>query len=167
MGRRLSKAWAERLCAHRRLHHGCDEAVNPRFLLAMARVAPAKESSEPRNRRKQGVEDFRLVADGVNVLARMQLDESELARLGQQVNERLQNGSTVKAGERPDFVFYTGCNVLKTPRHGADRAGYHERAWRDLSCHGRADALLWRHSIAHGRHRGLRACGGELARQAG
>jgi len=55
------------------------------------------------------------VADGVNVLARMQLDESELARLGQQLNERLQNGSTVKAGERPDFVFYTGCNVLKTP----------------------------------------------------
>ena len=45
----------------------------------------------------------------------MQLDESELVRLGQQVNERLQNGSTVKAGERPDFVFYTGCNVLKTP----------------------------------------------------
>ena len=39
----------------------------------------------------------------------------ELARLGQQVNERLQNGSTVKPGERPDFVFYTGCNVLKTP----------------------------------------------------
>ncbi len=81
----------------------------------MARVALAKESSELRNRRKQGVENFRLVADGVNVLARMQLDESELARLGQQVNERLQNGSTVKAGERPDFVFYTGCNVLKTP----------------------------------------------------
>ena len=27
----------------------------------------------------------------------------------------LQNGSTAKPGERPDFVFYTGCNVLKTP----------------------------------------------------
>src|SRR6185437_9640478 len=62
-----------------------------------------------------GIENFRLVADGVNVLARMQLDEADLSRLGQRVNERLQNGSTVKAGERPDFVFYTGCNVLKTP----------------------------------------------------
>ena len=60
-------------------------------------------------------ENFRLVADGVNVLARMQLNEDELARLGQYVNERLQNGSTAKPGERPDFVFYTGCNVLKTP----------------------------------------------------
>jgi Fe-S oxidoreductase len=45
----------------------------------------------------------------------MQLSENELARLGQHVNERLENGSTAKPGERPDFVFYTGCNVLKTP----------------------------------------------------
>jgi Fe-S oxidoreductase len=81
----------------------------------MARVAMAKQASGLRNRRKQGVDNFRLVADGVNVLARLQLDEVELARLGQYVNERLQNGSTAKPGERPDFVFYTGCNVLKTP----------------------------------------------------
>ena len=45
----------------------------------------------------------------------MQLDDDELARLGQQVTARLENGSTAKPGERPDFVFYTGCNVLKTP----------------------------------------------------
>ena len=113
-GAAASKAWAKGCALTGDCIAACDEGVNPRFLLAMARVALAKESSELRNRRKQGVENFRLVADGVNVLARMQLDESELARLGQQVNERLQNGSTVKAGERPDFVFYTGCNVFKT-----------------------------------------------------
>jgi heterodisulfide reductase subunit D len=61
------------------------------------------------------VENFRAVADGVNVLARMQLSDGELARLGQKVTERLSTGSTAPAGERPDFVFYTGCNVLKTP----------------------------------------------------
>src|SRR5580765_1251244 len=110
-----SKAWAKGCALTGDCITACDEAVNPRFLVAMARVALAKHSSEPRSRRKQGVENFRLVADGVNVLARMQLSENELARLGQHVNERLQNGSTVKAGERPDFVFYTGCNVLKTP----------------------------------------------------
>jgi Fe-S oxidoreductase len=114
-GPAASKAWAKGCALTGDCIAACDEGVNPRFLLAMARVALAKESSELRNRRKQGVENFRLVADGVNVLARMQLDESELARLGQQVSERLQNGSTVKAGERPDFIFYTGCNVLKTP----------------------------------------------------
>lgn len=110
-----SKAWAKGCALTGDCIAACDEGVNPRFLLAMARVAMAKRSSELRSRRKQGVENFRLVADGVNVLARMQLSEDELARLGQQVNDRLQNGSTARPGERPDFVFYTGCNVLKTP----------------------------------------------------
>ena len=45
----------------------------------------------------------------------MQLSDDELTRLGQHVAARLESGSTVKDGERPDFVFYTGCNVLKTP----------------------------------------------------
>jgi len=114
-GPEASKAWAKGCALTGDCITACDEAVNPRFLLAMARVALAKHSSELRNRRKQGVENFRLVADGVNILARMQLGESDLARLGQYVNERLENGSTAKPGERPDFVFYTGCNVLKTP----------------------------------------------------
>jgi Fe-S oxidoreductase len=93
----------------------CDVGVNPRFLLAMARVALARQSSELRERRKRGIDNFRLVADGVNVLARMQLGDDDLVRLGQQVTDRLENASTAKPGERPDFVFYTGCNVLKTP----------------------------------------------------
>jgi Fe-S oxidoreductase len=114
-GPAAAKAWAEGCARTGDCIAACDQGVNPRFLLSMARVAMAKRSSEPRNRRKQGVENFRLVADGVNVLARMQLGETELARLGQYVNERLQSGSTAKPGERPDFVFYTGCNVLKTP----------------------------------------------------
>jgi heterodisulfide reductase subunit D len=114
-GPSASKAWAKGCALTGDCIAACDEDVNPRFLLAMARVAMAKQTSELRNRRKQGVENFRLVADGVNVLARMQLEKTELSRLGQYVNERLQNGSTAKPGERPDFVFYTGCNVLKTP----------------------------------------------------
>jgi Fe-S oxidoreductase len=114
-GPEASKAWAKGCALTGDCIAACDETVNPRFLLAMARVALAKHSSELRNRRKQGVENFRLVADGVNVLARMQLGESELARLGQHVKEHLEYGSTAKPGERPDFVFYTGCNVLKTP----------------------------------------------------
>ena len=114
-GPAASKAWAKGCALTGDCITVCGDGVNPRFLLAMARVALAKQSTEPRDRRKQGVENFRLIADGVNVLARMQLDEDELVRLGQQVNERLQNGSTAEPGERPDFVFYTGCNVLKTP----------------------------------------------------
>jgi len=114
-GPAASKAWAKGCALTGDCIAACGDGVNPRFLLAMARVALAKQALESRDRRKQGVEHFRLVADGVNVLARMQLNETDLSRLGQYVNERLQNGSTAKPGERPDFVFYTGCNVLKTP----------------------------------------------------
>src|SRR6476660_3543853 len=114
-GPMASRAWAKGCALTGDCIAACGDGVNPRFLLAMARVAMAKQESGPRDRRKQGIENFRLVADGVNVLARMQLDETDLSRLGQYVNGRLQNGSTAKPGERPDFVFYTGCNVLKTP----------------------------------------------------
>jgi Fe-S oxidoreductase len=114
-GPTASRAWAKGCALTGDCIAACGDGVNPRFLLAMARVAMAKKASDPRDRRKQGIENFRLVADGVNVLARMQLDETDLSRLGQYVNERLQNGSTAEPGERPDFVFYTGCNVLKTP----------------------------------------------------
>jgi Fe-S oxidoreductase len=114
-GPAASKAWAKGCALTGDCITACPEGVNPRFLLAMARVAMARKQDEPRQRRKKGVENFRLVADGANVLSRMQLDDGDLTRLGQRVGERLHSGSTAKAGERPDFVFYTGCNVLKTP----------------------------------------------------
>jgi len=43
------------------------------------------------------------------VLSRLQLDGEVLERLGQK------SASLSKPSEVPDFVFYTGCNVLKTP----------------------------------------------------
>ena len=114
-GPETSKAWAKGCALTGDCIEACDYGVNPRFLLAMARAAMARQTTELRDRRKRGVENFRAVADGVNVLSRMQLTEAELERLGQTVDDRLQGGSTTKPGERPDFVFYTGCNVLKTP----------------------------------------------------
>ena len=114
-GPAASKAWASGCALTGDCITACDYGVNPRFLLAMARSNMARAASEPRERRKKGVENFRLVADGTNVLARMQLTGDELTRLGQSVSARLESGSTVRPDERPDFVFYTGCNVLKTP----------------------------------------------------
>src|SRR5664280_2493060 len=114
-GPQAAKAWAKGCALTGDCIAACPEGVNPRFLLAMARVKMARQAAEPREQRKKGVENFRLVADGTNVLARMQLSANEMTRLGQKATERLESGSTVKPGERPDFVFYTGCNVLKTP----------------------------------------------------
>ncbi len=114
-GSAATKAWAKGCALTGDCITACPESINPRFLLAMTRVALARRAAEPRQQRKAGIENFRLVAEGTNVLARMQLSDAELARLGQLVGDRLHNSSTAKPGERPDFVFYTGCNVLKTP----------------------------------------------------
>ena len=82
----------------------------------MARVAMARKQDEPRQRRKKGVENFRLVADGANVLSRMQLDDADIAAARPARRRAACTADRpAKPGERPDFVFYTGCNVLKTP----------------------------------------------------
>src|SRR3954462_14782562 len=87
----------------------CDYGVNPRFLLAMARVAMAKSQHELPERRRQGLTRFRDLSRDVTTLSRLQLDGEVLERLGQKT------ASAVIPVEAPDFVFYTGCNVLKTP----------------------------------------------------
>jgi Fe-S oxidoreductase len=55
-----------------------------------------------------GVDAFRKVAVEVKHISQIQLDDALLARLGQ-------SPTRPAAGDKPDFVFYTGCNVLKTP----------------------------------------------------
>jgi hypothetical protein len=75
----------------------------------MARVAMARPQDEPPEQRRAGVEGFRKVAREVAHISRMQLDEAMLARLGQKADNRPEPEAP------PDFVFYTGCNVLKTP----------------------------------------------------
>jgi heterodisulfide reductase subunit D len=91
----------------------CEEGVNPRFLLAMARVAMAKEKSGLDRRRGEGVQKFRDLSQDVSVLSRLQLDDEALERLGQGSAGVPKSGPEADADA--DFVFYTGCNVLKTP----------------------------------------------------
>src|SRR5690349_24403656 len=87
-GPAAAKAWAKGCVLTGDCITACPENINPRFLLAMARVAIAKKSNEPRGRRRAGVENFRLVADGANILARRRFSDDELARLGQHDPER-------------------------------------------------------------------------------
>jgi Fe-S oxidoreductase len=113
-GPAASKAWGQGCSLTGDCIEACPEGVNPRFLLAMARAALLRQTTDLRERRKRGIDNFRAVADGVAMLSRMQLSDAQLARLGQDLTARLDRGSAPQ-GERPDFVFYTGCNVLKTP----------------------------------------------------
>src|SRR5262249_1645228 len=73
-----------------------------------ARVAMTHAEKATQQRRRDGVENFRRLSRDVNMLSRLQLTEEVLERLGQKP-------STSAASTIPELVFYTGCNVLKTP----------------------------------------------------
>ena len=109
-GLETSRKWASSCVLSGECIKACDYGVNPRFLLNMARVAMARASSDPQRQRKLGVDGFRLVARDVMQLSRMQLSDAELKRLGQ-----IPSTEPDAQAELPDVVFYTGCNVLKTP----------------------------------------------------
>jgi Fe-S oxidoreductase len=104
-----SRKWAKACMLSGECIKACDYGVNPRFLLAMARLAMTKSAVEPADRRKQGVTGFRKLGEDVSVLSRLQLSEESLIRLGQRPSK------APPRTELPDVVFYTGCNVLKTP----------------------------------------------------
>jgi Fe-S oxidoreductase len=105
-----SEAWAKACMLSGECIEACHYGVNPRFLLAMARLAMTRRA-EPRERRKAGVENFRRMSEDVGVLSHLQLSDDALERLGQRPTGR----PPADDGALPDVVFYTGCNVLKTP----------------------------------------------------
>ena len=108
-GPEASRKWAAACMRSGECIKACDYGVNPRFLLAMARVAIAKGEHELPERRRQGLTQFRDQSRDVTMLSHLQLDGQVLERLGQK------SASAAVPVEAPDFVFYTGCNVLKTP----------------------------------------------------
>ena len=111
-GTAAARAWAGACVASGECIKACDYGVNPRFLLSMSRVAIARKDDLAVRRRK-GVEGFRRVARDVNHLSRLQLEDELLERLGQRAAPDRDDATEPET--KPEFVFYTGCNVLKTP----------------------------------------------------
>ena len=109
-GPEASRKWANSCLLSGECIKACDYGVNPRFLLAMARVGMAKAAGELPERRRRGIDAFRNLGRDVATLSQLQLSDDLLARLGQRPQARDESDA-----EPPDFVFYTGCNVLKTP----------------------------------------------------
>jgi Fe-S oxidoreductase len=83
----------------------CEYGVNPRLMLALARATNLAHEPAPA-RRQVGFTRFGAMTKGVRVLSRLQLPPETLARF---------HPSRDEPAERPDVIFYTGCNVLKTP----------------------------------------------------
>src|SRR6202521_4889276 len=71
-GSAASRGWASTCMLTGDCIRACDEGVNPRFLLAMARLSMAKAKAEPHEQRREGVEGFRKLNLDVTVQSRMQ-----------------------------------------------------------------------------------------------
>jgi Fe-S oxidoreductase len=83
----------------------CQHGVNPRFMLAMARLA-LRRNTDATARRRDAFARFGAMTKGVRVLSRMQLPPELLSRF---------RADDADDDTPPDVVFYTGCNLLKTP----------------------------------------------------
>ena len=83
----------------------CKHGINPRFMVQLARGFARRNAGDKplQTRWRQG---FQTMSRGVRVLSRLQMPPETLARFAP---------SHEKRTSPPDVVFYTGCNVLKTP----------------------------------------------------
>lgn len=123
----------------------CSEGINTRFMVQLARgFARAQAGGAPLNTRwRQG---FQRMSRGVRILSRLQLPPETLARVrGQSAEPPRQTP--------PDVVFYTGCNILKTPHIALLCLDVLESARGRLRGHGRARAVLRGLSVPRGRFR--------------
>jgi len=99
-----SARWAQVCSGSGSCIPACPESINPRFMLALARVAMQRRASAEEQHEK-GSAAFAKMGRGVRVLSRMQLPAEVLRRLRGEPSQEAP----------PEVVFYTGCNVLKTP----------------------------------------------------
>ena len=97
-----SERWAQVCSGSGTCIPRCQYGVNPRFMLSLARVAMQRRAAADEQHTK-GAAAFAAMGKGVRVLSRMQLAPEVLARF------------RPERAQKPDVVFYTGCNVLKTP----------------------------------------------------
>jgi len=109
-GPEAAEKWARSCILSGECISACDYGVNPRLMLSMARISLARHRADDRARQAAGVRSFAVMSQGVKVLSRLQLSADDLRRLGQG-----QRSSGPEDAEAPDYVFYSGCNVLKTP----------------------------------------------------
>jgi len=82
----------------------CQYGVDPRFMLTMARLEMASRNPDD-TRRKTGFTGFGSMTTGVRVLSKLQLPPELLARFRPEH----------EPAAPPEIVFYTGCNLMKTP----------------------------------------------------
>jgi len=108
----LGARWAETCTGSGACLTACDDDVNPRFMLAMTRLALNRGKAEP-ERLAAGQQAFGVMSRAVKVLSRLQLPAEFVARVTRSAQS--DGRASEDAPSAPDVVMYLGCNVLKTP----------------------------------------------------
>ena len=107
-GTQDAERWTEVCTNSGRCIPACDYGINPRFMVNMARIAVKAKLGEDAARRA-GQQYFTRMGRGIRVISRLQLPPDVLARISPPLR------AAEDYGEPPEIVFYTGCNVIKTP----------------------------------------------------
>jgi Fe-S oxidoreductase len=103
-----AERWAEVCTNSGKCIPACDYGVNPRFMVNMARIASMAKKGEAEARR--GAQQyFNNMGRSTRTISRLQLAPEVLERLAPKLR------APDEYERAPDIVFYTGCNVIKTP----------------------------------------------------
>ena len=103
-----AERWAQVCTNSGKCIPACDYGVNPRFMVNMARIVVKAKLGDAEVRRAAH-QYFNTMSRGTRVISRLQLAPDVLAGLNPPLR------AADEYGEAPDIVFYTGCNVFKTP----------------------------------------------------
>ena len=85
----------------------CEHGINPRFMVQLARGMARRQAGEAAVREKAR-NVFTTMARSARVLSRLSLPPETIARI-------MPARAETPRETPPDIVFYTGCNVPKTP----------------------------------------------------
>src|SRR6185312_15471465 len=103
-GNETAARWGEICSGSGNCIPACTHGINPRFMVQLARgfARRNRDGAPLETRWRKG---FSTMSRGVRVLSKLQLPPETLSRFKR---------TTVRETP-PDVVFYTGCNVIKTP----------------------------------------------------
>ena len=136
--------WVEACNGSAQCSAACPEGINVRQWVSIERMRQRLAEREA-ERAETARRRFRTMSHSVRLLSSMQVPSEALAR----VTGRSASG-------RVDFVFYTGCNVLRTPHLVFNVMDILDALGVSLRGDGRARPLLRRLSFPRGRSRHLR-----------
>lgn len=104
-----ARAWALSCSNSGRCIPACPEGVNPRKMLALARLELRRQQTadDPQSAQQAARHDFRAMGEALRLLLSVQLRPEDIQRLLPGALQQRQRPAAV--------VFYFGCNILRTP----------------------------------------------------